>query len=204
MIIKCFLGGYDNNLSYLIWCNKTKIAAIVDPAVESNPIIESIEKNNLILDKIFITHTHNDHIAYLNDFKYLFNNIDILSSKKTLKTSFNFKKLLNNEIVALGEEMIICFNTPGHYHDSMCFWNKSSKSLFTGDTIFVGRTGRTISATSNIKHLYNSVYNILLKLPSDTIISKILSSTLVINGIQLIVPFSVTHIFSGASISSYV
>ena len=66
--------------------------------------------------------------------------------------------------------MIICLDTPGHYHDSMCFWNKKSKSLFTGDTMFVGRTGRTISKTSNIRQLYNSVYDVLLNLPLDTII----------------------------------
>ena len=42
--------------------------------------------------------------------------------------------------------------------------------LFTGDTIFVGRTGRTISKRSNIRDLYNSVYKIILKLPQDTII----------------------------------
>ena len=68
MIIKTFQGGFDKNLSYLIWCKKTKIAAIIDPAVEINPILEEINKNNLQLSKIFITHTHHDHIAFLDDF----------------------------------------------------------------------------------------------------------------------------------------
>ena len=45
MKIKSFLGGYDNNLSYLVWCDKTKIAAIIDPSVEINPMIELIETN---------------------------------------------------------------------------------------------------------------------------------------------------------------
>ena len=36
--------------------------------------------------------------------------------------------------------------------------------------MFVGRTGRTIGAKSNISHLYNSIYNKILKLPSQTII----------------------------------
>ena len=40
--------------------------------------------------------------------------------------------------------------------------------LFTGDTIFIGRTGRTVSAKSNIEDLYHSVYNIILELPHDT------------------------------------
>ena len=170
MNIKCFQGGFDKNFSYLMWCDKTKLAAIVDPAVEINQIIESINENNLNLIKIFITHTHHDHIAYLEDFMYLFSNIEVLCSKKTNKHSFHPHVLSDNEIVSLGEEIIICLDTPGHYHDSMCFWNKKCNLLFTGDTMFVGRTGRTISTTSNIKQLYHSIYNILLKLPQETII----------------------------------
>ena len=65
---------------------------------------------------------------------------------------------------------IECLLTPGHYYDSACFWIKSSNLLFTGDTMFVGRTGRTVHKGSNIKDLYESIYNILLKLPRKTLI----------------------------------
>ena len=58
MQIKTFQGGFDKNFSYLIWCDKTRIAAVVDPSVEIAPIIQIINKHNLILNKIFITHTH--------------------------------------------------------------------------------------------------------------------------------------------------
>ena len=66
--------------------------------------------------------------------------------------------------------MFTALHTPGHYPDSMCFWNKKGNCVFTGDTMFVGRTGRTIGAKSNISHLYTSIYNELLKLPPKTII----------------------------------
>ena len=36
--------------------------------------------------------------------------------------------------------------------------------------MFIGRTGRTVSNTSSIKDLYNSIYNIILKLPHQTMI----------------------------------
>ena len=169
MIIHSFQGGFDKNLSYLIWCKKTKIAAIIDPAVEINPIIDLINKYDLILEKIFITHTHHDHISHLNDFLYLYPNIQVLCYNKS-NFDIEFKGIAHDEIVAVGQELIICLHTPGHYYDSICFWNKSKKALFTGDTIFVGRTGRTVSSRSNINDLYNSVYNTILKLPTDTII----------------------------------
>ena len=42
--------------------------------------------------------------------------------------------------------------------------------IFTGDTVFVGRTGRTIGTHSNIKDLYESVYKKILTIPHNTII----------------------------------
>jgi len=167
MIVHTFQGGFDKNLSYLAWCEKTRIASIVDPSVEINQMIEIINQNNLILDKVLISHTHHDHIAYIEDFLYLYPNLNILCcNKSTYDKKFN--PVEHNEIITIGEELIICLSTPGHYYDSMCFWNKKHKMLFTGDTIFIGRTGRTVSAKSNIEDLYHSVYNIILELPHDT------------------------------------
>ena len=53
MHIKSFIGGYDKNLSYLIWCPKTKLAALVDASVESNEIFEFIDHKDLILEKAY-------------------------------------------------------------------------------------------------------------------------------------------------------
>ena len=66
--------------------------------------------------------------------------------------------------------MITVLHTPGHYPDSVCFWNKKGSCVFTGDTMFVGRTGRTIGAKSNNSYLYSSIYDELLKLPQQTVI----------------------------------
>ena len=77
MKIKSFEGGFDKNFCYLIWCDKTKHAAIIDPSVSITPITEFIEKTYLILSKVLITHTHHDHILYLDDFMHLFPNTDI-------------------------------------------------------------------------------------------------------------------------------
>ena len=65
MKIKSFQGGFDNNISYLIWCESTHIAGIVDASVNVTEINESIEMHDLILEKVLITHTHTDHIQFL-------------------------------------------------------------------------------------------------------------------------------------------
>ena len=167
MNIESFQGGYDKNFSYLIWCEKTKLAAIIDPAVDSIKILEKINQLNLTLIKILITHTHHDHYQYLTDYIYKYPNIEICCNEQSIKLflDFNVKPIENNEIISIGEILFIALFTPGHYHDSICFWNKADKIVFTGDTMFVGRTGRVKSATSNIEELYNSIYKILLQLP---------------------------------------
>ena len=172
MIIKSFQGGYDKNFCYVIYCEKTKYAAIVDPSVEINPVLEYLNMKGLILDKIIITHTHGDHVFYLNDFINVYPNISVYGhiNPRRLFNNINYHSLDNNEVFSIGENIITALETPGHYPDSVCYWSKKQKVVFTGDTIFVGRTGRVKSIGSDIKELYNSVYNILLKLPSDTII----------------------------------
>ena len=48
MQIKTFQGGFDKNLSYLVWCDETKYAGLIDASVQALEIFEFIEANNLI------------------------------------------------------------------------------------------------------------------------------------------------------------
>ena len=171
MKIKSFIGGYDKNLSYIIWCNETNYAAIIDASVKPDIMIDFIINNNLIVKKILITHSHGDHIYFIKDWSHYFTDV-IIYGYDLKKNNFKNKiiKISHNEVINIGNELITSLHTPGHYYDSICFWNQYSKSIFTGDTIFVGRTGRVISVRSNISELYNSIYNILFKLPEETII----------------------------------
>tara|TARA_Y100001970_G_scaffold126202_1_gene156092 strand:- start:201 stop:851 length:651 start_codon:yes stop_codon:yes gene_type:complete len=171
MQVKSFLGGFDKNLSYLVWCNETRLASLIDPAVEPLSILEFIESNDLILEKILITHTHHDHIRYLNDFidKYPLLNIYCFSNPVN-KLNNDYIGLVHNQVISVGNSLLTALHTPGHFSDSICYWNKEDELIFTGDTIFIGRTGRTVSKGSNIQDLYKSVYDIILEIPHETII----------------------------------
>ena len=171
MKVKSFKGGFDKNFCYLIWCEDTMEGAIVDPSTEPLEIFEFIESNDIILSKILITHTHHDHIYYLSDFTYKYPNITICGYNSTRKSlGNNFLGFENNDIISIGTNMFTVLYTPGHYDDSICFWSIKNRIIFTGDTVFVGRSGRTVNSYSNISDLYNSIYNIILKLDKDTII----------------------------------
>ena len=162
--VRSLLGGYDNNLSYLITCSRTGAQVIVDAAVEFKNLTPFFRDKPLAL---LITHTHGDHIAYLDQYLEEFPEIVVLGHPETkIRKENQFKSISHNHNFKIGELHFLALHTPGHYYDSICY--KLDSVIFTGDTLFVGRTGRVKSAGSDISDLYDSIYNKLLTLPENT------------------------------------
>lgn len=166
--IRSFKGGYDDNLTYLVSCMRTGNQFLVDASIQLNQIDGFINKRGLIA--LFVTHTHGDHIAYLDEYLDAFPNLVVMVYKESEhKINCDYiKPVKQNDIVTVGQLTVEILYTPGHYNDSICYYLDGV--LFTGDTLFVGRTGRTISKGSDIKKLYKSVYGTILNLPESTII----------------------------------
>ncbi len=166
--IRSFKGGYDDNLTYLVSCMRTGNQFLVDASIQLKEIDGFINKRGLIA--LFITHTHGDHIAYLDEYIDAFPSLVVMVYKESEhKINCDYiKPVKQNDIVTVGQLTVEILYTPGHYNDSICYYLDGV--LFTGDTLFVGRTGRTISKGSDIKKLYKSVYDTILDLPESTMI----------------------------------
>tara|TARA_A100001011_G_scaffold355948_1_gene399599 strand:+ start:227 stop:889 length:663 start_codon:yes stop_codon:yes gene_type:complete len=162
--IRSFLGGYDKNFSYLITCNRTGTQAIVDAAIDTDEITQFLRNDPVA---ILITHGHGDHTAFLDKYVQQYPGATILGHPDSeLKEEYpNFKKVDDNQEFIIGEMRFKCIHTPGHYFDSICY--HISPVLFTGDTMFVGRTGRIKGKNSSIEDLYDSIYNKILKMPGS-------------------------------------
>ena len=172
MQIRIFQGGFDKNLSYLVWCEHTRMAALIDASVETQPIWDMILEKNLILSKILITHSHSDHINYVNDLLEYKPLVKIHGYHKVVN-SYGFGQfhgVEHHEVISIGQHLLTVLYTPGHFSDSICFWSKEFNIVFTGDTMFIGRPGRTINKNSDIRQLYNSIYQILIPLKPETVI----------------------------------
>ena len=61
--IRSFIGGYDNNLTYLINCSRTGAQVLIDAAVGLSQLSPYINHEPLA---VMITHGHQDHIAFLD------------------------------------------------------------------------------------------------------------------------------------------
>ena len=166
--IQSFEGGYDKNYSYLLTCLETISSIIVDASLESRRLQPFIKSRP---DAILITHSHHDHIKYINEYIEKYPEIKVIGhpkSKLNNTSESNYLPMEDSSIFKLGDLEIKTIHTPGHYYDSVCYL--VDNVIFTGDTLFIGRTGRTLSKGSNISDLYNSVYKKLLTLPGSTII----------------------------------
>ena len=166
--IQSFEGGYDKNFSYLLTCLDTISCIIIDASLESRKIEPFIKSRPTAM---LITHSHHDHIKYINEYIEKYPEIKVIGhpkSKLNNTSESNYLPMSDNSIFKLGSLEIKIIHTPGHYYDSVCFLVKNV--IFTGDTLFIGRTGRTLSKGSNISDLYNSVYKKILNLSGDTII----------------------------------
>ena len=163
--VRSFIGGYDKNLAYIITCMQTGIHIIVDAAIKLERLKPFIRSEPVAL---LITHTHGDHIAFLDDYTQAFANIVIVGhpESQAILDVDGFKPIENDSRFSVGRLKLHAIHTPGHYFDSVCYTLENV--IFTGDTLFVGRTGRTISTRSNINDLYDSVYNKIIPLPPQT------------------------------------
>ena len=73
--IQSFEGGYDKNFSYLLTCLQTMNSVIIDASIKPNAL-EPFQKSNPIA--ILITHSHIDHIRYVNDYRECYPNIKLI------------------------------------------------------------------------------------------------------------------------------
>ena len=162
--IKTFCGGYDQNYTYLITCSHTGTQILIDASKGIKEIKPHIYSK---ITAVLITHSHHDHIHHVDQYLNHYPDL-IIYGYKDLKEMFkkNVYPLKDNLEFKIGRLVIKSIYTPGHYFDSICY--QINPILFTGDTMFVGRTGRVVSKKSNIKDLYNSIYHKILKMPLKT------------------------------------
>ena len=165
--IHSFKGGFDNNFSYLLTCMRTGKEIIVDAAIRLETIKPFIKSSP---SAILVTHTHKDHIEYINTYIENFPEIKIIGHPESIDIfdKNRFISVSDNSLIKIGNLQLKVIYTPGHYFDSICYFVENV--LFTGDTLFVGRTGRTVSQNSDVNDLYDSIYNKILRLPPDTYI----------------------------------
>lgn len=101
---------------YLAWDEVTREAALFDTGFDAAPIVEWIEREQLQLRHLFITHSHHDHIAALASVREKYPKVRLHSNAKGAPPDQRYRA---NEFIHLGSLRITNRETPGHAEDGV-------------------------------------------------------------------------------------
>lgn len=170
---------------YIVSCETTKEAAIIDPGGGENEILDRCQKNNLQVKYIIATHGHPDHVCGNALLKQKIGAQIIMHKadaeffwKPEVQKYFSMLGLpespkpdilvQDGDTISFGNEKLQVIHTPGHTPGGICLYN--APDCFTGDTLFAGGVGRTDFPGGSVQELMSSIKNRLLALPPDTIV----------------------------------
>ncbi|MGL6121918.1 MAG: MBL fold metallo-hydrolase, partial [Shewanella sp.] len=159
----------------LIWCDKTKRAAVVDPGGNIDRIQNEAVKLGLVVEKILLTHGHIDHVGGAKALAQAVNVPIIgphiadkfwLESLPKQSQNFGFphcdafepdQYLQDGDIINVGEQSLSVLHCPGHTPGHVALFCAESKLAWVGDTLFRSSIGRTDFPQSNHQDLLHSI-----------------------------------------------
>lgn len=147
--------------SYLIGCRETCSAALIDPEIRQlDRYLGQAAREGIRIRYLIDTHTHADHFSATRHMSQTLG-VPVVMHRKS-PAPFVDMRLDDSDILAIGNMRVQALHTPGHTADSMCLLVEDR--LFTGDTLLIGGTGRTDLPTGDPGALYDSLFNVILKL----------------------------------------
>ena len=167
MICKQLRAGYLDNFTYLLGCEKTGKALVIDPTGDVNQIMEEANEQGLSIKYIINTHGHGDHTSGNDRLKALTNAAIIMHKLDAVSYQNVDIRLDQEKTIQVGEIQFQIIHTPGHTPGGICLYAEGQ--LFTGDTLFVGDSGRTDLPGGDRPTLGASIRE-LMQLPDDTVV----------------------------------
>ena len=170
--------------SSIVYCSDTKKCAIVDPGGDIDVLLKISQDNNLIPERILLTHGHIDHAGgaseladilkveihgpHIND-KYLLDQLKEQGEMFGMQSrNCSPDKWLNEgDQITIGNAILEVYFCPGHSPGHIIFFNEKQRQALVGDVLFNGSIGRTDLPGGNFNDLIDSVKNKLWPLGHD-------------------------------------
>ena len=167
MIFRQFFDKISSTYTYLISSGKGREALIIDPVLENvGHYINILKQLDLKLVKVIDTHIHADHISGMAELRDKTNCVTVMGDQAP--ANIVSMKVSDNEEIKIENIKLKTLFTPGHTSESYSFL--MNDRVFTGDTLLIKGTGRTDFQNGNAKDSYQSIFNVLLKLPEETLV----------------------------------
>jgi len=168
VISKLAVGPYDNN-AYLLRCTATGASLLIDAAAEPERLLELVGDGSL--DYVLTTHRHADHWQALAE-------VVAATGARTIAGVLDSNEIpvgasltvSGGSTIAFGEVTLRVFELAGHTEGSISVLYDDPTGhghLFTGDCLFPGGIGRTLSE-SEFDSLYEGVVSTFFALSDET------------------------------------
>ena len=153
--------------SFLVWDKSTGLAAAFDTGSDSKNLIETAKYKNLEITSIYLTHTHNDHIADLDKLMKSYPNANVYVSIKEPLSGANL--IDSGHQFKIGKLSGITYSTHGHSIGGLTYFINGLERpvAVVGDALFAGSMGGgMVSYQDALKT--NRLY--IFSLPDNTVV----------------------------------
>ena len=141
------LGAYQTNC-YIIHDDASTSCCVIDPGYTPQVVLDYLEKQQLSVDAILLTHGHFDHVGGVKEIAaetgckvYLCEADLSMPPMMTAGKLYYTDTYQDGDALSLSGLSIRVLHTPGHTPGSVCLVVENS--IFSGDTLFQRSCGRT-------------------------------------------------------------
>ena len=180
------VGPLQCNCS-IIGDETTREAMVIDPGDDIAEVLSLLQKHNLQVKQIIITHAHIDHVGgamklrtatgaptLINENDYaLLKMLDVQAAWLGMQNPGKVEianSLAESDKVQAGALIANVIHTPGHTEGSICLYFPKEQKLIAGDTLFAGSIGRTDLPGGSFDKIIRSLHGKLLVLPDETVV----------------------------------
>jgi hydroxyacylglutathione hydrolase len=185
LIIESLTVGPIQANCYILGCEETREAVVIDPGGEADRILMTLARSNLKLRYIINTHGHFDHVGANKRLKdatgapILIHRLDapMLDQLSASAASWGLsaedspapdRLLEEGDTVVFGTITLTVLHTPGHTPGGISLFTDGC--VFVGDTLFAGSVGRTDFPGGNAATLKQNIQSKLFSLADDVIV----------------------------------
>ena len=186
MIIATLPVGLIQTNCYVAGCPETKECAVIDPGGHPERILAEVERQGLSIKYVLNTHAHFDHtdgnggIVGASGAPLALHPLDLPLLKASGGAAlFGLQadpsplpdlELQDGDELEVGTLRFNVLHTPGHTPGHVCFYEQAEGVLFDGDVVFYRSIGRTDLPGGDYQQMMDSIRNVLLALPEDTVV----------------------------------
>lgn len=167
MIFRQLFEPQTSTYTYLLGCERTRKALLIDPVLEeTESYLALLKELGLTLVYTLETHVHADHVTAADALRQKTGSKSVIH--RDAGASCGDLLVTDGVTLQVGDIVIEVRHTPGHTNG--CVSYVVGDRVFTGDALLIGGCGRTDFQNGDAGQLYESIHKKLFTLPPDTLV----------------------------------